>query len=899
MFGPMKRLRGFVVSHTHWDRAWYLSFQQYRVHLVQLVDGLLDLLERDPRFRSFTLDGQTAALDDYLAIRPQNRARIERLVREGRLEIGPWFVLPDAFLPSGEALIRNLRRGLARSRELGANPRDGYMPDSFGHIAQMPMILRGLGLRSFLFMRGLSKEQWERLGCEFRWRASDGSEVATIYLRDGYLDSAALGHPEQFGDFEGNEPKVELAVERLNASRKAREGKLHSGSAILFNGCDHMPFQPELPDLLAGAQAALPDVELVHATIGAYIDHVEASGVALALHEGELLGNEHNPILSSVWATRTYLKLANHRAQWLLERVAEPLAVAAGARGRELSALVDEAWRLLLLNHPHDDICGCSIDEVHLDDEARFREIEQVATSVAAESVRELARRAGVRKQGSTQWLCALRTSSSDAAELVEAEVFFPKVEGEAEPESLELFDVRGTKLPAQVLAREAQAFRAQHLDTGWGTRFRVALALAQPARSIAWLRAEPCASASSAAGSDATTIQNRDWLVAIGDDGRVNLTHKATGTMLRDAIAFESASDVGDEYTFGPVQGEMPVTTRGLPPTHVARLASGPVFDEVLASWNLERPRAHDDSEPAVVCVTLRIRLACGGGAPILRVETLNGAEDHRLRLLVATDAQATTSISGGAFELRERALVHPLTPESAPERYKCFPGEFEYPTQFSRDVVIVPGSRGSLSIAHRGLHEYELVTGERTQVAVTLLRAVGKLSRGDTRWRRVQAGPSLDTPDAQCIGAQECELQLDLHAPETSASAIAARALAFSQASFLTQARLVRFGDSTLPASEPARMVELESADVELSACKLDDSSSRVVVRLWNRRRETLSTRLALGSAALAGRKVARVALCDLDEREQRALPHECGSVQIELLPFGLATIAFTLDS
>jgi mannosylglycerate hydrolase len=894
----MKRLRGFVVSHTHWDRAWYLSFQQYRVHLVQLVDGLLELLERDERFRSFTLDGQTAALDDYLAIRPQNRERIERLVRAGRLEVGPWFVLPDAFLPSGEALIRNLRRGLARSRELGATPRDGYMPDSFGHIAQMPMILRGLGLRSFLFMRGLSKEQWERLGCEFRWRASDGSEVTTVYLRDGYLDSAALGHPEQFGDFEGNTPTVELAVERLRASLKARDGKMHSGAAILFNGCDHMPFQPELPALLDGARKTMAEVELEHATIAAYIDHVEQSGTKLALHEGELLGNEHNPILSSVWATRVYLKLANHRAQWLLERVAEPLAVAAGARGRELNALVDEAWRLLLLNHPHDDICGCSIDEVHLDDEARFREIEQIARSVAAESVRELARTAGLRKNGSTQWLCALRTSANDAAELVEAEVFFPKVEGAPEPKSLQLFDAAGHAIPVQLLSCESSAFRAQHLDTGWGTRMRFAFAQTQAPRSIAWLRAEPSEAAPNLGGSDSSTISNCDWLIAIGDEGRVHLTHKPTGTMLRDAIAFESCTDVGDEYTFGPLAGETPLTTRGLPPLHVARVASGPVFDELLASWNLERPRAHDDSEPAVVCVTLRIRLACAGGPPTLRIETLNGAEDHRLRLLVSTDGNATSSLAGGAFELRERPIVHPQTPESAPERYKCFPGEFEYPTQFTRDVVIVAGTRAALSLAHRGLHEYELLEGDRTQVALTLLRAVGKLSRGDTRWRRVQAGPSLDTPDAQCIGAQECELQLDLHAASRSASEIAAGAMAFSQPMFVAQARTVRFGDSAAtPAT--AALVELDSPDVELSAFKLDDDGRRVIVRLWNRVREPRAVRISLGSAALGARKSASIALCDLDEREQRSLPHSNGSAKVELAPHGLATLAFTLEA
>ncbi|MCY3001531.1 MAG: hypothetical protein NTV21_06975 [Planctomycetota bacterium] len=894
----MSRLRGFLVSHTHWDRAWYLTFQQYRVHLVELIDGLLELLERDPRFRSFTLDGQTAALDDYLAIRPQNRARIERLVRAGRLEIGPWFVLPDAFLPSGEALIRNLRRGLARSRELGANPRDGYMPDSFGHIAQMPMILRGLGLRSFLFMRGLSKEQWEQLGCEFLWRASDGSEVTTIYLRDGYLDAAALGHPEQFGDFEGNEPNVELAVERLRASLKAREGKLHSGAAILFNGCDHMPFQPELPELLEAARRQMPEVELVHSTIAAYIDHVEASGTKLALHEGELLGNEHNPILSSVWSTRIYLKLANHRAQWLLERVAEPLVVAAGARGRELNALVDEAWRLLLLNHPHDDICGCSIDDVHLDDEARFREVEQIATSVAAESVRELARKAGVRHKGSTQWLCALRTSASDAPELVETEVFFPKVEGQPEPESLELFDAAGQAVPVQVLGREANAFRALHLDTGWGTRFRIAFALAQPARSIAWLRAEPSARTAVAENPDGQlSIENDAWRISIDAEGRFNLEHRSTGVRIEDAIAFEACTDVGDEYTFGPVAGERPVTTRGVRPTHEAT-HRGPVFDLLQVSWWIPRRSEQDPLAGPSLGVALWILLPNGVGDPQFFLY-VRGSEPRRVRLLIASDGASTRAFAGGAFEIRERHVVHPETPESAPERYAAFPGEFVYPTQFSRDFIVLPGERGTLRVAHRGVHEHELLKGERTQLALTLERMVEKLSRGDTRWRRVQAGPSLDTPDAARKGAGSIKLQLGFEAPTTPLHEIARHALAFSQPSFVTQARLVRFGESAAPSGAPARLVEIDSADVELSAAKLDDSGTRVVVRLWNRRNEQLSTRLALGSAALEGRSVTHVALCDLDEREQRALPHEQGSVQIELAPFGLATIAFTLDA
>ncbi|MDZ7304105.1 MAG: hypothetical protein ONB44_18420, partial [candidate division KSB1 bacterium] len=102
------RYRLHVVSHTHWDREWYSPFQQYRQRLVRLTDRLLDLLERNPDYRYFVFDGQTIILEDYWEIRPENRERFKALVQSGRIEIGPWYVLPDEFLVSAESLIRNL-----------------------------------------------------------------------------------------------------------------------------------------------------------------------------------------------------------------------------------------------------------------------------------------------------------------------------------------------------------------------------------------------------------------------------------------------------------------------------------------------------------------------------------------------------------------------------------------------------------------------------------------------------------------------------------------------------------------------------------------------------------------------------------------------------------------------
>src|SRR5258708_6303193 len=144
-----------IVPHTHWDREWYAPFQVYRVELVHLVDELLELLESDAHYRRFLLDGQTVVLDDYLEVRPGAEAAIAKLVGDGRLQIGPWSVLMDEFMVSGETIVRDLQHGLARADELGRAMEVGYLPDMFGHIAQMPQLLRLAGLEHAVVWRGV------------------------------------------------------------------------------------------------------------------------------------------------------------------------------------------------------------------------------------------------------------------------------------------------------------------------------------------------------------------------------------------------------------------------------------------------------------------------------------------------------------------------------------------------------------------------------------------------------------------------------------------------------------------------------------------------------------------------------------------------------------------------
>jgi alpha-mannosidase len=202
--------RYLVVPHTHWDREWYLPFEQFRLLLGERIDGVLDTLERDPSFTSFTLDGQAILLEDYLDVRPEHEGRLRALLAAGRLEIGPSYVLPDEILVSGESLVRNLLLGRRVCRRFGVEPSGaGYLPDSFGHPAQLPQILAGFGIRSFLFSRGLGDEI-DEVGVVFRWRAGP-AEVVACQMLPHYDNFARLtwhhdaeqrvrGIVERFGD---------------------------------------------------------------------------------------------------------------------------------------------------------------------------------------------------------------------------------------------------------------------------------------------------------------------------------------------------------------------------------------------------------------------------------------------------------------------------------------------------------------------------------------------------------------------------------------------------------------------------------------------------------------------------------------------------------------------------
>jgi alpha-mannosidase/mannosylglycerate hydrolase len=386
----------YVLS-SHWDREWYQTFQGFRHRLVRLLDRALGDLQQGALHGPFTTDGQSIMLDDYLEVRPGRENEVRELVRTGRLKVGPWFVLPDEWLVSGESLIRNLELGRASARRLGGAPSDaGFVCDLFGHVGQLPQILAGFGVTSALVWRGLEPRATALLW----WEGADGTRLLCYrFPRTAYCDYSwdvrrCHQHDKTF-DRERADRDLDI-----NLGREAK--RCGDGPILLFDGGDHLEYDLDYyRALFARRPGESFPYNVIHSTLDDYLAEVKTHAdrvtecVKGELRETGALPSIHDQqwLIPGVLSSRVWIKQANTRCQMLLCHWAEPFGAATRAFcGHEFpNGFLQVAWRWLLMNHPHDSICGCSIDAVHEDMKYRFAQCEQVAENCTDESLLSLA----------------------------------------------------------------------------------------------------------------------------------------------------------------------------------------------------------------------------------------------------------------------------------------------------------------------------------------------------------------------------------------------------------------------------------------------------------------------------------------------------------------------------
>jgi hypothetical protein len=749
----MGKRRVDIVPHTHWDREWYSPFQSFRLRLVDLLDGLLPQLEADPSYAHFLLDGQMAVVDDYLAVRPEAEERLRALAMTGRVAMGPWYALPDEFLVSGETLVRNLQRGLRVAARFGGAMDVGYLPDMFGHVAQMPQLLQLFGFDHAVVWRGVPSAI-DRSG--FHWTAPDGSTVRAEYLPLGYGNGALV-------------PDDAKALLRRIGEFEMEQGDLLVGPILWMNGTDHLMPQPWLGRVVAEANTLDGDYELHICSLAEHVQGAPTDG--LPSWTGELRSGAGANLLMGVASNRVDVKQAAAVAERALERLAEPLSALFLPADHWPGALLDEAWLEVIRNSAHDSICACSVDEVCDAVLHRFHEATQIAEGLTTRAVEALgATVAGTapvvvnpsaRTRGGIVELRLPGADVPDGCQLVSerpaerllmddtpvavatvmvSELEYVRgilsftVEAADGTELLHVEREKAGTLVTPPVRRDLAAIREAR--AGESVRVRVTnkpavtvLAHVADVAGYGWQawsgRSDvPAVTASErelANGVIMVTVDQLDGTFAI--DG-----HAGLGALV-------DGGDVGDTYNWCPPDVEMLVDR----PTSVSTrvLERGPLRArlEVVRTFDLpthvEGP-ARVGSQAVVITTVLELR----AGDDLVRVQVdldNHGLRDHRLRVHLPLPSPAATSQAECAFAVVERGLVA----EGGPTEM----GLATYP---SRRFV----SAGGLTVVHEGLLEYELIdlsddVSTAATLAVTLLRCTGMLSQGPMATRALPAGP------------------------------------------------------------------------------------------------------------------------------------------------------------
>ncbi|MBU9737463.1 alpha-mannosidase [Diplocloster agilis] len=862
-----------VISHTHWDREWYLSYEDFRIRLVDMIDRLLNYLERDQTYHAFMLDGHTALVLDYLEIRPYKKELLKKYIREQRILIGPWYILPDEVLISGESHIRNFLMGASICREMSGSMNIGYLPDAFGHPSQMPQILKKLGLNEIVFWRGMPDSIQKN---EFVWEAPDGESLLAINLPYGYGNCPHLPNEK------------EAFLRRIRAVADAYEGKSWSGVIPIMNGRDHLEAQECITDMLAALKDQSEEYEIIHSTLPEFVRQLreQLEPEKLQHYKGEMRSSDRTLLLGGTLSTRIYLKQHNEEVTRLYERWVEPFTAADRLLGHRNYPrdLIRQGWKYILQNHPHDSICGCSIDEVHQEMEVRFLKARQIGRELCSRSLHAVTG-SQVTDGNDEAWIAVFNPLAYSRSALITCTVeFYPQLHNHLNYQHMNQreyypYEKENAGFPVSVILEDSHGNRCEailnraYIGQGlWLSTeeqpkeykchcYEITFTADQvPAFGFKAYRViprydVPSAQAVPEVDSDdmGRFIENTYYRVEF-QDGKLNIYDKELRQSYEDCARLVDSADAGDEYTYSYIENDHEIR---IEPASVKISTDGPANHKncltISGVMNLPKGLTEDENDrrlETIACAfTMKVMLQSLAKRIDFNVTFDNQAEDHRLRVLFPTMFYTDHSWAQNAFSV-DRHMIRRLSDMHGTEIFY---------TDCQKEFVSIDDGHTGISIFNKGLPEYELVqTGSGSALALTLLRCVAYLSKAKMPTRTGDAGWNVETPMAQCPGIHEFEFAFTSHTGTALKNHVPRMAQEYSN-----PLKFHQLPAQCRPAREECSLIQIDQERFLLSAVKLAElSDDDLIVRFYNCSEDT-----EVGTVRF-GFPVTRVQLCDLKE-------------------------------
>ncbi|MFS1463334.1 alpha-mannosidase [Vibrio lentus] len=748
----MTTSRVHITPHMHWDREWYFTTEESRILLVNNMEEIMNRLESDPEYKYYVLDGQTAVLEDYFAIKPENTQRVKALVEAGKLIIGPWYSQTDTMQVSGESIVRNMMYGIRDCMKFGDAMKIGYLPDSFSMSSQLPMIYNGFDITRAMFWRGCS----ERHGTnktEFLWQSNDGSEVTAQVLSLGYAIGKYLPQDE-----EGLRARLDKYFPVLEKPSVTKD-------ILLPNGHDQMPIQKDIFEVMDKLREIYPDREFSMSRYEEVFEKVEAARDQLDTIKGEFNDGKYMRVHRTISSTRMDIKLIHAEIENKIVNILEPLASIAWTLGFEYHhGLIEKMWKESMKNHAHDSIGCCCSDKVHAEILNRYVLADDMATNLIhfykRKIVDHMPDREGCDK------LAMFNLSPYEREEVVNTTITIRAQE-------FSIFDENEN--PVEYFIQDKRQIDPGKVDrqiVHYGNydpfmEFDIQIKRTVPAMGFTTLHIQGNEKgAVKVAEQKDYLLENEYYRINVNDNGTLTIFDKETEQVFDQVLRLEDGSDDGDEYDYSPSRQEWLLYSDEFPVEtsidHQGFQSVANIAFRMNVPVNLAE-REERTGQNGFVEAQCQVVLKQGSRRIEVRMELDNQADDHRVRVLVPTPFVSETVVADNQFGCITRPTNDPAMAVWEEEKWK----EAPVPVYQLMNFAALENGKAGMAIMSNGLREFEVIASQgdenRDTFALTLFRGIGVLGKEELLLRPGRpSGIKIPTPDSQVRGKLVCEFTL-----------------------------------------------------------------------------------------------------------------------------------------
>lgn len=853
-----------IVPHMHWDREWYFSTEESRILLVNNMKEIMDMLENNPDYPYFIMDGQTAILEDYLAVKPQDKERIKKLVEEGKLIIGPWYTQTDEMVVGGESIVRNLLYGIKDCGEFGDYMKIGYLPDSFGQSAQMPQILNGFDIKHSMFWRGCS----ERKGTgktEFNWTSDDGSEVVVQMLPLGYAIGKYLPT-----DIDALKKRMEKYFPVLDRGATTEH-------EILPNGHDQMPVQKNIFNVIEKLKELYPDREFFLSRYENIFEQLEKESNRDTI-SGEFLDGKYMRVHRSIFSTRMDIKAANARIESKITNILEPLASIAYSLGFEYHhGLIELIWKEIMKNHAHDSIGCCCSDKVHKEIMNRFLLAEEKVDRLIEFYKRKITDAISCEK--ALDKLTIFNLMPYEREEIIRAQII-------TKMKSFEMVNDEDIKLDFQVIHKE-------EIDAGLIDRqivhygnydpfmiYTIEFKDVVPAMGYKTYLIKESEFMIEKEYEAVNKIDNDFYEIEVNENGTLKILDKKMNKTFDNVLLMENGGDEGDEYDFSPLVDEKLIFN-----THVKAeysIKKNKFNNEIKISYRLDVPKNIESRKNNNIDGYVDFNISINVPNDKARIDIVfdidNQACDHRIRTYIPTNIASKFSVSDNQFGYIKRDVYDEAMDVWEKEGWDERPDSI-YPML---TFVGLSDEEHGVAVLTNSTREFEIVGEKFDTIAITLFRSVGFLGKEEMVRRPGRpSGIKLPTPDSQLIGNITIDFAIATHEKSTLEANVANMAKQYLTP-MVTYNKMpynaMKLNDSEVITPYSYSLLKQYDENLVLSVIKKAEKEEGLIIRMYNPNEYEESTNL------LFNRSIKEAMKANLNERKIEKINIEDSSIKVK---------------